>query len=138
MFGGLWSSSTASEDQSTSGSSSNAAAANSARLESDATVSTSENVGTNGWQSDGADQRRNPLDEEKQRGLAHRARLSTSSMQLPVPPLILVANKMDLADGAASAQQSLPVEVTLGWCHLSSQPESCHHEEFNAALPREG
>lgn len=51
------------------------------------------------------------LEEEKQRGLAHRAREPSSNLPRPVPPLILVANKVDIAGDAASAQQSLPDEV---------------------------
>ncbi|CAL8463932.1 g3467 [Coccomyxa elongata] len=52
------------------------------------------------------------LEEEKQRSLAHRVREPSSVSQRQAPPLILVANKLDLAQGEAHAQGGLPDEVS--------------------------
>ncbi len=51
------------------------------------------------------------LEEEKQRSLAHRAREPSSVSRKQAPPLILVANKLDLARAEAHAQGGLPDEV---------------------------
>ena len=64
----------------------------------------------------------NSLEEEKQRSLAHRAREPSSGSQRKAPPLILVANKLDLADGGAHAQEGLPDEVNFCACSILVSP----------------
>ncbi|KAK9918470.1 hypothetical protein WJX75_004296 [Coccomyxa subellipsoidea] len=104
VFGGLWSVDAATEDKLHANAPGTSASASTSQPHSD-------NAGASDRQSDGAGVRMVSLEEEKQRGLAHRAREPSSNVSRPVPPLILVANKVDIAGDAASAQQSLPDEV---------------------------
>jgi hypothetical protein len=104
VFGGLWSVDAATEDKLHANAPGTSASASTSQPHSD-------NAGASDRQSNGAGVRMVSLEEEKQRGLAHRAREPSSNVSRPVPPLILVANKVDIAGDAASAQQSLPDEV---------------------------
>lgn len=113
VFEGLWSS------QAPSGNRSDPSTSGAAGMQDDgpprtgsgSTGSLSQNGSSAKRYSDGSVQGAGALAQVKQRSLAHRAREQRSSAGREAPPLVLVANKRDLAGDPASAQSSLPDNV---------------------------
>ncbi|BDA49035.1 probable tRNA modification GTPase MnmE [Coccomyxa sp. Obi] len=106
VFEGLWSTQAPSEAQSESMGPDGMTHASTG---SDSMSGVSDSASTSGLPSNGAVG--NSLEEEKQRSLAHRAREPSGGAQRKAPPLILVANKLDLANGEEYPQGGLPDEV---------------------------